>query len=275
MTTRINVDGYTYTYDSNTGNLVFTQYTGTDIDTTTPVIEEYNEYIFTVNPSPITATVTLTANGQTVQGTGPQSISVREGTIVSYTVEQTGYGTATGSYTIDHSFAITVDLVANLYTITINPIPADATVIITLESDVIEIENYNYTIDANEDIILTEYTGNDQNPVIPVSSGNQYHQVGNSITVPYGTRIRIEVSKVGYISQGFPHTVTQDETITVRLHRTGTMFFYNYGSCAICFMTGTRDWDLGFVDEDYIDSLDLGTDLITGQYDDHMNLGEV
>ncbi len=58
-------------------------------------------YVFTLTPDPISATVTLSATGYSaVSGTGSKSITVANGTEVSWKVEASGYTTRTGSWTI-------------------------------------------------------------------------------------------------------------------------------------------------------------------------------
>lgn len=54
-------------------------------------------YTFTINPTPTSATVTLTASGYTQSG---NSITVANGTTVSWRVSASGYTTRTGNWTI-------------------------------------------------------------------------------------------------------------------------------------------------------------------------------
>ena len=59
-------------------------------------------YTFTINPTPTSATVTLSATGySTVSGTGSKSITVANGTTVNWRVSADGYTTRTGSWTIN------------------------------------------------------------------------------------------------------------------------------------------------------------------------------
>ena len=63
--------------------------------------EAPTNYIFTINPDPTSATVTLSATGySTVSGTGSKSITVANGTKVNWSVSASGYTTRTGSWTI-------------------------------------------------------------------------------------------------------------------------------------------------------------------------------
>ena len=58
-------------------------------------------YTFTLNPTPTSATVTLSATGySTVSGTGSKSITVANGTKVNWSVSASGYTTRTGDWTI-------------------------------------------------------------------------------------------------------------------------------------------------------------------------------
>ena len=59
-------------------------------------------YIFTLNPTPTSAAVTLSATGYTtVTGTGSKSITVANGTKVNWSVSASGYTTRTGDWTIN------------------------------------------------------------------------------------------------------------------------------------------------------------------------------
>ena len=61
-------------------------------------------YTFTINPDPTSATVTLSATGYSdVSGTGSQSITVANGTEVSWRVEASGYTEQTGTWTANGS----------------------------------------------------------------------------------------------------------------------------------------------------------------------------
>lgn len=55
-------------------------------------------YTFTINPTPNDATVTLTATGEVQAG---NSITVDDGTTVSYSVEASGYVSQSGTYTVN------------------------------------------------------------------------------------------------------------------------------------------------------------------------------
>lgn len=64
--------------------------------------EAPTNYTFTINPTPTSATVTLSATGySTVSGTGSKSITVANGTKVNWSVSASGYTTRTGNWTIN------------------------------------------------------------------------------------------------------------------------------------------------------------------------------
>lgn len=70
-------------------------------------------YTFTINPTPTSATVTLSASGYTtVSGTGSKSITVANGTQVAYTVSKTGYITKTGTIKVSYTQSMGVSLVS-------------------------------------------------------------------------------------------------------------------------------------------------------------------
>lgn len=74
--------------------------TGGSVEPETPV-NPPSGYTFTINPTPASATVTLSATGySTVSGTGSKSITVANGTKVNWSVSANGYTTRTGSWTI-------------------------------------------------------------------------------------------------------------------------------------------------------------------------------
>lgn len=233
MGNRINVDGYTYDYDTSTNNLVLTKYTGTDTDIITPIPEEYNRCTLTINTVPLDATVTLTATGYTQQG---NYIEVEPGTSVTYTVSREGYHTVgPETITVSSTRTIDVNLVPYEYTLTIIPTPDDATVKLT----------------------ATGYT-----------------QVGNSITVPYGTIVTCKVNKLTYLAYNALLTVTQDETRQITLHRESAMgIVYNHGTCAICFAAKLRIYDLEWVVEDYESATDAG--LVTNPRDRKLDCGSI
>lgn len=64
--------------------------------------DDSTSYTFTINPTPASATVSLSASGySTVSGTGSKSITVADGTTVNWTVSASGYTARTGNWTIN------------------------------------------------------------------------------------------------------------------------------------------------------------------------------
>ena len=135
----------------------------------------------TITPTPSDATVTLTVDGHPEYVQSGNSISVKVGTEVSYTVAKTNYTTVSSSITVDEDQTLSVSLVQNGFTLTINPTPADATV------------------------------------TLSVNDHPEYVQVGNTITVPNNTSVDWVVSKTGYISQSNSILMHQDETMNIEL----------------------------------------------------------
>lgn len=217
MLTKVNIDGYTYTYNPTTEELVLTQYTGSDIDTATPIIETENKNIITINPTPADATVILTAPGYEQQG---NMIIVDPGTQLTYIVSRYGYETQINTITVNENATIDINLVPLLYTITIDPHPSSAQVALMAPG---------------------------------------YEQLGNSITVPYGTTVFYRVSKLTYEPSTGAVIVTRNQTIRVNISRNGAMgMLYNYGTCVVCFSASTKVLDLGEVRLPEDDSLDMG-----------------
>ena len=73
--------------------------------------EAPTNYTFTINPTPTSATVTLSATGySTVSGTGSKSITVASGTNVTYEVSASGYITQSGSKSITRGEALSIVL---------------------------------------------------------------------------------------------------------------------------------------------------------------------
>ena len=147
---------------------------------TTSVSLTAETYAITVTPTPSDATVTLIASGYTtVTGTGAQTINVEYNTQVIYTVEKTGYNTATDTIVATQAINEPVTINVVTYVVEIRPTPSDATVVLTA-------------------------TG--------------YIQSGNTITVGYGTAVSYSVSKQGYTTQtGSISSVTENSTIYIDL----------------------------------------------------------
>lgn len=79
-------------------------------------------YTFTINPTPSNATVTI-------NGVNTKTVTVEDGTTISWSVSASGYVSQSGSLTLTDDTTKTVTLVQN-FTFTINPTPSNATVTI-------------------------------------------------------------------------------------------------------------------------------------------------
>lgn len=205
-------------------------------------------YTITVNPTPSTATVTLTASGYTQSG---NSITVPADAVVNYSVSADKHITQTGTVTADKTKSVSVELV-KLITITVNPIPSDATVTltapdmpeytqsgnsITIPSTTwaqykVEREGYKsqnggwlsnqFSEDHTATIELTpldytlSVTPTPSDATVTLTAAG-YTQSGNSITVPYTTNVSYEVAKTHYGTKTGTKSVTKDENISVSL----------------------------------------------------------
>lgn len=87
----------------------------------------------TINPLPSDATVTLTASGYTQVG---NSIIVKTGVIVQYSVSKTGYETASGTITASGNQTITIILYPQ-----------------------IDLSDYEYNTTSQHNVTLTKYIG--------------------------------------------------------------------------------------------------------------------
>lgn len=79
-------------------------------------------YTFTINPTPSNATVTI-------NGVNTKTVTVEDGTTITWSVSASGYTSQSGSLTLTDDTTKTVTLVQN-FTFTINPTPSNATVTI-------------------------------------------------------------------------------------------------------------------------------------------------
>ena len=135
----------------------------------------------TIVPSISEASVTFVATTKVAMG---NSVWVPSGTSVTYTVSATGYDTETDTVVVTQDVTISVELEVSMFTLTINPVPANATVILTAPD---------------------------------------YEQEGNSITVPYSSMVDYTVSATGYVSKSDSALVLEDKTLTVPLISNSTL----------------------------------------------------
>ena len=129
----------------------------------------------TVNPTPVDATVVLSATGFSQVG---NQITVTRGTSVTWTVSKSGYNTRTDTLTVNASQTLNISLITTYCTLTIVPTPSDATVVLT-------------------------------------ASGAT--QSGNAITVLNGTTVTYTVSKTNYVTQTNSLALTYDRTLNIDL----------------------------------------------------------
>lgn len=150
------------------------------------IYNPFKTFTLTIVPTPSDATVTLTATGYTQVG---NSITVRRGTTVSWSVSKNEYYTQTGTITVNKDTVQDVSLVYAMATLTIAPTPSDSTVTLT-------------------------------------ASG--YTQVGNTIKVQKGTSVSWNVSKSGYVTQSGSQAVNADETKNIELEEEFTPATYRF-----------------------------------------------
>lgn len=197
----------------------------------------------TVNTTPADAIVHFSTG--TVEG---HTCTVPYGTTLLYWASKTGYvSSSTTTVVVTQSFVTSIpELVKENYTITINPTPADATVVLTatgytqqgnsitvpFETPVTyTVSKQNYTTVSNtisatstETINITLVQNGFTLTIVPTPSdatvtllADGYTQQGNTITVPDNTSVQWTVSKMGYITQSNTILMHQDETMNIEL----------------------------------------------------------
>lgn len=162
------------------------------VNVTSDTVEEVSmvlkPYLITINPTPADSYVKLWIDeyGEetAVEGTGQQSLYARYGQTYRWEVSKTGWTTNEGSKVCIGENTEEIELSINYYTLTLNILQEQP-----------------------------EYGNVDQPTVIISATG--YTQEGNTITVPYGTKINWSVScnhytnKYGLIN-GIEDNITQD-----------------------------------------------------------------
>lgn len=208
---------------------------------------ESNTVILTINPDPADADVVLE-----VEGGNPfdfeqvgNTITVSPGTKVRYTVSKTDYITQSNVIIVNETQTVEINLSETLYTYIIHPTPADATVTLTA-SGYTQLDNsisvprgttvewsvsaHNYVAQSGTKVVknncadnialkeLLEFTVTPtQNDVTVTLIATGYTQTGNSIRVPYGTRIMWMAEKEGYVSVSDSVLLTHSDEIQVTL----------------------------------------------------------
>ena len=213
-------------YKSKSGSLTITE-----DEVTIPVELEITRVSLTINPTPADAVVTI-------NGEARKTITVDYGTEVSYSVVKTGYDTKSAKITLVENTNLDIELSQTVVVLTINPTPADATVIIA------GVEQKNYT-GVYGDIVdwevsaagYTSKSGSEtltENKTVDVALDKQQITitvaatpedatvklngvVRKSVTVDYGTEVSYEVSKTGYVSKSGTVSAINTETITIEL----------------------------------------------------------
>ena len=166
--------GTTVDYSVSKANCTTT--TGFEVVTSTHTTSLSVGCTLTVNPTPSDATVTFSTG--TISG---NTCTVPYGTSVTYSVSKEGYIPSEPDTIIlnqDDSVAV---VLTQWVTLTINPTPSDATVVLTAAG---------------------------------------YTQQNNSITVPSGTTVNYSVSKTDYPTKTGSVTVTSDQVVNVGLYYT-------------------------------------------------------
>ena len=123
-------------------------------------VEFYNpEVVFTINPTPSDAVVTLTANGYTQNG---NSIIVEPGTSVNYSVSKNGYTTISNSIVVNTDIVLGVEL-----EIARTP----STVTFTFNNTVNQTDSMEFYINGElvEDLTRAEHQNNNYNSTIVIN----------------------------------------------------------------------------------------------------------
>ena len=206
------------------------------------------QYTFTINPTPADATVII-------DGQIRSSISAPFGTNIPWSVARTGYASQSGVYTVIDDHTENVTLVANQYTFTIVPTPADAYVEINGEprtsittaygtSISWEVSKSGYVTQSNTETLTGDTTRNVtlvENQytftIVPTPADATVMINGveqSSVTVSDGTTLTWEVSKTGYTTQTGSYTIDgADHTENVTLVSTQAVITFNKGNSAV------------------------------------------
>lgn len=191
-----------------------------------------DQFTYTIVPLPADATVVINEQQRS-------SITADYGTIITWTVSRTGYATQTGSFTLSEDRTDTIGLIVNQYTLTINPTPNDATVIIngverrSYTGDYATMATWSvsktgYVTQSNIDVLTGDTTRNIvlrevqyTFSIVPTPNDATVMINGveqSSVTVSDGAVITWEVSKTGYETQTGSYTIDgADHTENVTL----------------------------------------------------------
>ena len=213
-------------YKPKSGSLTITE-----DEVTIPVELEITRVSLTINPTPADAVVTI--NGKT-----QKTITVDYGTEVSYSVAKIGYDTKSAKITLVENTNLDIELSQTVVVLTINPTPADATVIIAgveqknytgVYGDIVdwEVSAAGYTSKSGSETLTENKTVDVALEKVQVSVSinatpadatvTLNGEERNTITVDYGTKVDWVVSKTGYVSQNGSITPTENTTKDVAL----------------------------------------------------------
>ena len=223
----------------------------TEVINATPLTK--NNYTLTINPDPVDAIVTLTADGYTQLN---NSITVPYETSVNYSVSRAGYATQSGSEIVTSTKTTNISLTKNNYTLTVNTNPSDATIDFSTgtvsghrvtvpynttvtytvsKSGYITSDVQTYTVTQTETItgptlvpdmvVLTVTPTPSDATVVLTASG--YSQDGNTIEVPTGTIVHYVVSKTDYTTDEGDVLVDTTKTISPTLNKIYYAWDYN------------------------------------------------
>ena len=180
------------------------------------------KYTFTINPTPVDATVTI--NGITTN-----TVSVKKGEEVNWKVEYMGYITKEGTYTVENDATINVSLEVLQYTFTIKADPSDSII----------------TINGNKtNSIIVDYGTNITYKV----EHDGYYSQQNSINIYEDTVINVNLESWRYInfSEKFYFTRTDDSNYEA-LCNGGSVTLSRYN-------LGGADYNMGRL---YLDESDI------------------
>lgn len=174
----------------------------------------------------------------TLNGIIQNSITVDYGTVVNWSVVKNGYVPQSGSEAVNDNTTLTIILQKAFYTLTINPTPADAKILINnIEQKFISVEfesivdvvvsHDGYNTYTENITVLSDKTLNvalvpkQYSFTINTTPANAVVKMNNqqvrTLKVNYGTTINWSVSCTGYVSQSGAYTVTGDYTKDVLL----------------------------------------------------------
>lgn len=201
-------------------------------------IETFTLYVDTVTPA--NAVVKL-------NGTNTRQLTVTKGTVVQIEATASGYKPYTSSITVnsDRHIDIVLEEIVVIYkTLTINPTPTDATVIINNVSTkgsttknypqgttinwsvlkdgyVTKSDNFVLNEDKTINVVLEEIVPDKFTYKVNVNPSDAIVKLNGTeqkqITVDAGSSINVEISRRGYVLQKFIRTITKDTTENVNL----------------------------------------------------------